>query len=316
MISDKVKNYSKHGNLDKYIGKHIEGWAEYRKMWKAQKDVGYPLYVVLEQFFKCNFRCKMCAFGNDEQYKLLNHGQRLNKGEVKWVIDQLADLGTPSLALNAHNEPLMDNDLPEYVKYARDRIIDVFFSTNGSLLTEETSHRLIDAGLTQIRFSLDAFYPETYKRIRYYDLKKVEENIFNFLRIRGSKVFPIVRVSFLEMEINRFEWEDFRKYWGHFVDLVSLQRYTPLSDDLSLVPERRAFKNTICTNPQVMLYIRGNGDVYPCCFVEYGEKIGNIKDQSIKEIWDNGKEIRRLLNNSNYDKLPKCKKCMEVTNLI
>ena len=63
---------------------------------------------------------------------------------IKEVIDEGISKGLKSIRLNYINEPLIRRDIIKFIKYARDAgILDIFFSTNGSLLTDDVSRDLI-----------------------------------------------------------------------------------------------------------------------------------------------------------------------------
>lgn len=325
----KFKDYTKHGDIDKYIAEHVGiAWTEYRQKWKnattLKEFYHFPLYITLEQHFKCNYSCIMCYHSDKKQKDLLNHKQRLSRNDMIKIINEISKLGTPSLCMNAGNEPLMDKDIWKWVKYAKQQgILDVFMTTNGSLLTEDMAKKLIDAGLTQIRVSIDAFTPETYKKIRGHDLEKVKKNVLNLIELRDKKgsFFPMIRVSFVEMKINIHEFESFRDYWKKLVDYVSIQRFTPVNlkpEMLRLTPERPIHKKTVCSMPFCMLYIRGDGETYPCGRIEYGSSIGNIKYNSIYEMWNGEKlnNIRELLIDLKYKELPGCNDCFTSASLI
>lgn len=333
LVSDNIKfmNYSKHGNIDKYIAQYIgEKWLDYRKKWRNAVELkefyNFPLYITIEQHFKCNYKCIMCYHSDKEQYELLNHKSKLSHDDVKKIIDEASKIGTLSICLNAGNEPLLDRDIYKLVKYTKSKgILDVFITTNGSLLDENVAEKLIDAGLTQIRVSIDAFSEEVYKKVRRSNnFSLVKDNVKRLIKIRNKKgrILPIVRVSFVHMSINSHEFEDFKNYWKDIVDYVSIQRYTPVNlkpNMLTLIPkERDSYKNTICSMPFSMIYIRANGDVFPCGRIEYGIKIGNIFKNSIYEIWNSKKsnELRKKLLNLRYSEIEGCKKCFESASLI
>jgi hypothetical protein len=56
-------------------------------------------------------------------------------------------------------------NLPLMVKYLKDRGVYVPFNTNGMVLSEHNDRALIDAGLDELRVSLDASNRERYKAI-------------------------------------------------------------------------------------------------------------------------------------------------------
>ena len=71
------------------------------------------------------------------------------------------------------------------VKYAHDAGLVTRFHTNGTLLDEDKSRRLIEAGLDQFAFSFDGYDAETNERIRVNaDFEKTVGNIVRFLEIK------------------------------------------------------------------------------------------------------------------------------------
>ena len=66
---------------------------------------------------------------------------------------------------------------------------------------------------------MDAFKAETFEKNRFTKIKKpglyekVKNNIINFIKLRDKmgKKFPLVRVSFIELEENKNEIDDFKK---------------------------------------------------------------------------------------------------------
>lgn len=67
--------------------------------------------------------------------------------------------------------------------------------------------------------------------------------------------------------------------------------------------------NTFCVLPWIHLNIQPNGDIYPCCMAPYGMPIGNTKDNTLEEIWNNEQmmSIRKDMLSGNRPKL--CERC-------
>ena len=88
---------------------------------------------------------------------------------------------------------------------------DIFIVSNGSLLNENKAIKLLETNIKKIQFSLDAFKAETFEKNRFTKIKKpglyekVKNNIINFIKLRDKmgKKFPLVRVSFIELEENK-----------------------------------------------------------------------------------------------------------------
>ena len=68
--------------------------------------------------------------------------------------------------LTGSGEPLMNKNLDQMVRIAKDSGCRVGFSTNGVLLTPDRFDGLLDAGLDWVAFSIDAATSETYQKIR------------------------------------------------------------------------------------------------------------------------------------------------------
>jgi molybdenum cofactor biosynthesis enzyme MoaA len=62
---------------------------------------------------------------------------------------------------------LIRKDLYKFIKYAKQAgIIDIYLSTNGSLLDEKNSKLLIESGLMRLQVSIDAHTEETFNKMR------------------------------------------------------------------------------------------------------------------------------------------------------
>jgi hypothetical protein len=67
--------------------------------------------------------------------------------------------------------------------------------------------------------------------------------------------------------------------------------------------------NTFCIFPWIHQHITTNGDVLPCCTANYEFPLGNIRQNTIEEIW-NDEEYRKLRKNMlNGIKSDHCKTC-------
>src|SRR5260221_6765642 len=80
------------------------------------------------------------------------------------IVDQVPDLARA--VLHGVGEPMLVANLPRMVRYLKDRGAYVLFNTNGTVLSERHGRALIDAGLDELRVSLDASNRESFKAIR------------------------------------------------------------------------------------------------------------------------------------------------------
>ena len=233
--------------------------------------------------------------------------------------------GCPSLEPQGTNEPFLDNNLENYIKFASEHgFIDIMLNTNGTLLSEERSKKFLKSGITRIRFSLDAATKETYEKVRAggkFDVTM--KNIERFLEIKkqGNYELPVVGVNFCKTSYNEHEEEAFIEQWMDKVDFVVIQEFQPPDTDhdyghfLSTTSEYRdnVMKEFKCQQPWQRVQVRSNGEICPCCaFFSTELSLGNIKEKSIYEVWNGEKmnDLRELHKDGRYAENPWCKKCV------
>ena len=192
-------------------------------------------------------------------------------------------------------------------------------TTNGSKLSKILSKELIEAGLTHISVSLDAFSKETYLEMRSSKLyEEVKQNLLDFIEIRNSKKlkFPTIRVSFVETEVNKHEKDDFIKFWENKVDLLSIQSLIQYNSTPEKLKNKKKSKEIEynCHQPWTRVVIRSNGDIKPCCTIPGMEfNLKNSKTVGIKDFWQSSfmKSLRKDLSIGKGDKYKICKNCIE-----
>lgn len=120
-------------------------------------------FATLEVTSKCNSRCKTC---NVWKLQADQDGVtiELDREECCTVLGQLSKLGCRSIELHG-GEPTLRRDLPELVSCCTRLGMATRLATNGLSMTEELASGLVEAGLKQIRFSLEG-PRETHNLIR------------------------------------------------------------------------------------------------------------------------------------------------------
>lgn len=323
----RVKHYSKDEEINIKLGRIIgEKFIRYRKKWDAvnrfELVTEFPLFLQLDMNQNCNLRCCHCIKKSPELMAKIYGKETLSWNDYKNIIDEGQEYECPSMSPCGINEPLLMKDLEKYLKYARDHgFIDIMINTNGTLLTKERTKKLLDAGLTRIRFSIDAATQETYSRIRGRgNYHKVIKNIEQFLDLKNSGGYslPVTGVNFCKININEHEANEFIKYWEEKVDMVTTQIFAPpvSSEEFSKyypsdqIGTGDKLKNFKCPQPFQRLVIR-NYDITPCCALDSRLKIGNLKTDSIYKIWNSEtmNQLRELHKNGEYLKNDICKEC-------
>ncbi|NQU57991.1 MAG: radical SAM protein [Rhodospirillales bacterium] len=279
--------------------KYGEPFQEYRRRYfhslDADKHGEAPDFahtVTLEFVNRCNLTCGMCYVANHTFAK-----ETLEMATVKNLIDQVAAQGKTGLLLGSGSEGLLYKGIDEVIRYAKDSgVMDVILMTNGTLLTPEMSEFIVKQEVSRVCISVDAATPETYEKVRgKNELDRVEKNIRGLAdsRKKVGSALPIIRLSFCGTEDNQHEQEAFRDKWRDVVDYIDFQKvndfsYVGREDEAELpdVEKDRPF----CTKPFGYLNVWSSGDISPCCTF-YGKSLtfGNIKDDTLAEVYDGEK---------------------------
>jgi MoaA/NifB/PqqE/SkfB family radical SAM enzyme len=150
-----------------------------------------PVCLYLEVTNRCNLLCTTCPRTYEELEPPADMGWELFTS----IVDQASDLARA--VLHGVGEPMLVANLPRMVKFLKDRGVYVLFNTNGTVLSERNGRALIDAGLDELRVSLDASNRASFKAIRGRDyFGRILRNVraFRELQEREGHARPQVSV--------------------------------------------------------------------------------------------------------------------------
>jgi radical SAM protein with 4Fe4S-binding SPASM domain len=315
--SCRIKEVEVNAGWEKDLLKN-SAYREYRRKWKeateGQTVFGFPLFIEIEASYACNYNCIKCP----RAYSVLKPGGELSDELFEKLLKEAQEQNLYSINFSHGGEPLLRKNLSDMVLKSKEAgILDILIHTNASMLTEEMSRRLIENGLTKINFSLDAFSRKTYDKVRPGgDFNKALKNIDNFLKIKKQfgKSYPRVRVSFIVMNENRHEANDFYEFWKDKADLISFQQcmdYSILKDDVKGKIDIN--KKHICSSLWQMLMISHDGSIMPC-LQDYNHELilGNLKTDTIKQCWNSEKlnKMRERHLKNRWHEISMCRRCI------
>ena len=303
-----------------------EGWLDYRKEYDAAANLevvtDYPLQIDFELNASCNLRCPMCPI-SAESPKGKGKSTWFSLDLYKQIVSDGVKRGLRAIKLNYVNEPLIRDDLHDFIRFARENgVIDVYLSTNGMLMTPKIINKLIEAGLTRIQISIDAHSAEVYDQVRPGgDLYKVQKNVEKLMAIRKerSSVTPLVRVNFVRTELNEGQLPEFVAYWKDRVDMIGIQEFVkpPKASGklISRTTEHKRVRGFRCSFPFKQLVITNEQNILPCCTF-WGEHIKLAKcdtPESVALAWNNDKmkQLRRVHESGEYWRIETCRQCVE-----
>lgn len=157
--------------------------------------------IYLEPTNQCNLNCRTCIRNVwDAQLGLM---QAETFERVLAGIEELPS--TPIIFFGGYGEPLLHPEILSMLREAKRRGARVELITNGTLLTEEIVHSLIDMNMDFLWVSLDGATPEDHSNIRggneFADILKNLENLHRQRLLRSSP-HPEIGISFVAMKKN------------------------------------------------------------------------------------------------------------------
>src|SRR5262249_8413532 len=110
------------------------------------------------------------------------------------IVDQVPDIAR--VVLHGVGEPMLVKDLPRMIGYLKDRGAYVLFNTNGTVLNARNGRAIAEAGLDELRVSLDAANATTFKLVRGKDyFNRIVRNVRAFLEQQRKEKLEKPRVS-------------------------------------------------------------------------------------------------------------------------
>ena len=297
---------------------------------------GYPVSISFEPTTSCNLRCPECPSG---LRAFTRPTGMLQKDFFSETIDQLHK-ELLYLVFYFQGEPYLNPRFLEMVQYASSKKIYTATSTNAHYLNDANAKKTVESGLDRLIISLDGTTQETYQQYRVGGkLEKVLEGATNIVKWKKelkSKT-PFIIFQFLVVRHNEHQVDEVRKLAKSVgvddVWLKTAQVYDYENDPNQLIPVNEKYSRYKKDKSGKVVFkgnnenhcwrlwhdpvITWDGTVVPCCFDKDAlHKLGNLKDQSFKELWQNKdyKEFRSqvLQSRNNVDICANCSEGVKV----
>lgn len=278
--------------------------------------------IYLEVTRRCNERCIHCYIPNYQK----DNGADMSVEDAKRYIDEAVELGLLSISITG-GECFMNKDIDKILLYAREKDLMISILSNLTLIEEHHIPMLKEVNPSLIQVSIYSMDATTHDKIT--ELPGSFEKSMKSIRLFLENDIP-VQISCPVMKQNYSHYKDVLKW----ADTHKIKAYTDLelsgqtdynTDNLNNMPSYEQSKQVLkdmleedkewqrvllteyakgvitkrdpeehlCGVGVDILYIAADGGVYPCGTWQ-GYKIGDLKNDTIKNIWDNNSQIKHL----------------------
>jgi len=282
-----------------------------------------PTQAVIETTNHCNLNCPYCMVGKTRNqaddasapHSLMSRPMGyMDETTFELVFCELRKFGIRKVYLHFQGEPFLNPLTANFAKQLKNADFFVGIFTNGQAFDDNNIAEIAGVEVDLIRFSVDGASEETYCENRKGGtFAKVAENMQKIVDAHKGKSTRI-EWQFLPMKNNEHEIETAKK----MAEKIGINFFTKgyRETDEKRVPADAKLRSSHLAKPCIdilrQLAVYWNGDVVPCCYdVDGFEIMGNIKNNSLTEIWNSVKYREFRKNVKNQQNEPEiCKQCL------
>ena len=293
----------------------MRAWNRAKLLWgylaRRTRLQALPVEYIVETTAKCNLYCPMCPRETHPQPKA---------DMTDEVFERLVgESGTSAehMMLIGLGEPFMDPHIFQRIEFCHQHSVSTLLSTNGTFLDERCSARILDSPLEQITLSFDGYKKETFEFYRKgAKFERVRDNFVRFARMKHERRSRLqIVVQMVKMDGTAAEVDDFIAFWNAVpgVDQLRIK-----ADETNLMHPDSGHASAEWKHPchylwRGPMYVKQNGDVYPCCqsYMLDGAPVGKIGEQPLFAIWNSEamQGMRRLHAAGRGGEVDICSRC-------
>lgn len=308
----------------------------------VEKPRWLPLKIQIEATSKCNLSCPSCS-----NSKEINKGQHLTKDALNQILDCIPLM--PSIIVSGIGEPLVNPDFFSLIDILAERRINCGFFTNGTMLTKQNREEILSrCNISYVKISCDSARKETFECLRLgANYEQWVSSVGQFIADAKSKRQSSLNIGMLTVlsKANSNEIRDVISLAAQLgfgcidiLDMIPIDNEAATmclsKEELSGIDNTELIKfgrdlgisvyrwwtgrsgtppkaKLRCLQPWEYVFIRSNGDVYPCCVIFSSERsraMGNIFQQDFMDIWQ-GDLFRDFRISSSSGKNELCRSC-------
>ena len=301
-----------------------------------------PTKVQIDVTNKCNFDCRYCYNKNND---FLGE-QELSNEQLLQLVDKIVSELNPVVVSFSGGEPLLRKTvLLQAINKLKDKDIDVWLTTNASLLDSNVICELKDAGLNKIFTNIDSEDPSVHDMLRgkQGSFSKSMETIRQLADIVGAdnvvttlvvtkknykSVVPMAKIS-KQLGVNKCHLLDFIPISQESKSLMlNKEEWFELKNDIEVSGIRKEINLQLChaflfmsdenskmNFPFCMagrftMIITASGHIIPCNHLKKKEfYCGNALEDNLLDVWQNSEMLNKFRHYDCSDKgCDSCKK--------
>ena len=284
----------------------------------------FPKIIEYQPYNICNANCTYCPVGSLNRLDKTK-GASINATIFDRLIEQTEGRKLERISPHLNCEPLLCKELPDQVrkwkKHHPEAIVDL--STNCVFLTEKIFQDLYDAGLDVMEFhfmGVNKDYHENAMQTKYLKVKNNIEKVLKYKIANNIKMKTYIFGHRLKgASLN--DWHEFASDWrqkGADIFFGPLWNRAGWYSNDEFDGKRKGILKSRqphpCPKPWNQIAVEHDGEVVLCSLdYKHQVKIGNIKNNTIEEIWNNEIMTKYQDGQNNQKKLCNldlCKDCV------
>ncbi|MBN1869431.1 MAG: radical SAM protein [Candidatus Omnitrophica bacterium] len=131
----------------------------WQRIHQAARKKAFPLRVMFELTYQCNFRCAHCYVPQDYKKR-----PELKTKEIFTVLDELKDIGCFYLGFTG-GEPFVRKDILDILWHAKKKGFEIIIYTNGSLINKNLADELKRLNPNKVDITISGMSPGVFDHI-------------------------------------------------------------------------------------------------------------------------------------------------------
>jgi len=301
-----------------------------------------PVVYNIETTNACNMRCEMCprttmmtrpieTMQKDTFEKVINQLRPWSESEwsawKKFVLEKYEiskdDVSENHfflyvipkvIVLHGYGDPLLDKNIPEYVKMMTEKGLKSYFSCNPANINLERTIETFENGLDYIKYSVESVDDLRHKEVRgqQSNFSESYQKIVKLLDVKAQRNLKTTIVITMINLNKSWQQEEFQKVKDAFKGM-DVYVYLKSQDQMWYEDNKQSTQSIhwleFCQFPWSSMTIKSNGESVECV-EDFNNEIvlGDAKTQSLHDIW-NGEKYQRF-RQDHFDLTPGLK-CTE-----